>query len=497
LLEWHAEHSEQVEIKENEKSIINLIPDTFDIRFTRAVGNYYKTDYENYENHQEQIDKEMITVAKEFLIRCNHEGKKAYETLKETIFQFENCGAEVQPEHFLKIISNTNYEVAIEICNYTFSDMYSNIKNYINMLLSEIRVKNKEKAIELINDAIESKDIALCKSIAYGYAYNWAHFIKKEEIKLIKKLLDFEDEDVKKFAIKSLRGFSEDLKSDAFDLALTVEIGTSEKLADAYCSVFCLKSGILPTSLDNKQLKLILHKISQIKVLERDLYHINTFLTYCSTRIPEELTDFLLERVNLSKNIANINTHFQPLPYIGFYHNGLNGISLSSNYRTILRKVRDYSLSQDQKDFFWFPKLYSYISNNFSSVCLEVLSEWTKTKDELKIKAVGNLIREAPFDFVFMHSDFVSDLLINAHAINNDCYKEVISDLFNTVDHGGRTGIPGEPVPQDEIIRDQAKEFMEKYQVGSPNWRFYNLLCEKSKKSIEEWIKKDQEMLEE
>jgi hypothetical protein len=44
-----------------------------------------------------------------------------------------------------------------------------------------------------------------------------------------------------------------------------------------------------------------------------------------------------------------------------------------------------------------------------------------------------------------MNSDFVSNLLINAHAINNDCFKEVISYLFNTVDHGGRTGIPGKP----------------------------------------------------
>lgn len=497
LLELHARHEGQVNVEENIKSIIDSIPDTFDIRLARAMGNYYDTEFENYENHREQITKEMKSVTKEFLIGCNREGKKAYVTLKEIVSQFEKCGVGVQPQNFLNILGNTNYEVAIEICNCIFSDRYTNLKNYINELLSGIRVKNHEKAIEIINDAIDSKDIDLCKSIARGYTYNWAHSIKREEIEQIKKLLDFEDEDVKEFAIKSLRKFSENLKSDAFDLALTVEIGNSEKLADAYCSVFNLQHAISPASLDNEQLKLILHKISQIKVLENNLYHINTFLTYCSARIPEELTDFLLERIDLSKNTDNSNNHFQPLPYIGFYNEGLNGISLSSDYKKILIKVRDHSLKQEQKDLFWIPKLYSYISNNFSSVCLEVLTEWINTKDELKIKAVGNLIQEAPFDFVFLNSDFVSDLLINAHAINSDCFKEVIYYLFNTVDHGGRTGIPGQLIPQDEIIRDRAQEFMKKYKVGSPTWKFYNLLCEKSKNSIEDWIKRDEEMLEE
>ena len=72
---------------------------------------------------------------------------------------------------------------------------------------------------------------------------------------------------------------------------------------------------------------------------------------------------------------------------------------------------------------------------------LEVLNEWINTKNEEKITAVGLLVKEAPSDFVFSHSDFVSNLLTNAQAISDDCYKEVRSNLLKSVEHGGRTGL--------------------------------------------------------
>ncbi len=497
-LEWHAKHSRQVEIKEKANSIIGSISNTFEIRFARAIGNHYDADYGNYENHQEQIKKEMGSVAKEFLIRCDSKGKKAFETLKETISQFEDCKVEVQPGNFLHIISVVNYEVAIEICKYILSDTSTNLKKYINALLSGIREKDPEKAIKLINDAIDSEDIALYQSVACGYAYQgWAHNIEKEEIEIIKQLLDFEDEDTKKFAIESLRGMSRALMTDAFDLALTVQIGNNERLADVYCSVFNSKYGIPLESLDNEQLKLILKKISKIKVLESNLYNLNIFLTYCSTKIPEELVDFLLERVDLSKSVEyGSDDRFQPIPHIGFFDNGLNGISLSPHYKKILRKVRDRSLSPDWQDSFWLPKLYSYISENFSLASLEVLNEWVNIGDEEKINAVGLLVKEASSDFVFSHSDFVSNVLTNAQEISDDCYKKVRSNISDSVLYGCRSGTAGQPSPQDENLRDKAQELMGKYQPGSTTWNFYNYLCEKGKMSIKNWLERDEEMME-
>lgn len=287
------------------------------------------------------------------------------------------------------------------------------------------------------------------------------------------------------------------MRNEAIELTLSVEIGNNEKIAETYCGIFSPKYGIPPESLDEAQLKLILKKISKIQVLKKDFYDLNIFLTYCSIRIPEELVDFLMERVNISKRIEHgTNDRFQPLPYDGFYDKGLNGISLSPNYKEILRKVRNRSLNADWSDSSWLPMLYSYISENFSFASLEVLNEWINTKDEEKIRAVGLLVKEAPSDFVFSHSIFVSNLLTNAQAINDECYKKVRYNLLKSVDRGGRTGVPGQPCLQDEKIRDRAQEFMEKCQPGSPTFNFYKWLSEGAKKSIKDWLERDEEMME-
>ena len=389
---------------------------------------------------------------------------------------------------------------------------------YFGSLLSGIREKEYDMAIELTQIAVDSCDPVLCRSISEGYAHRgWAFRLKNEEIHIVKKLLGCVEADIRILAIESLERFPKTLENEAFELALNIEIGDDEKLADAYCSIFN-EHGISLEKLDAKKLEMIIKKLSKIKILDGHLYHLNVFLAHCSAKIPEELIDFFLERLDLYQNFksnsnsrfqplpysglyrkfkSSSNSRFQPLPYSGFSDNELKGVSLSPNYKKILRKVRDRSLNKDLTDSFWLPMLYSYISENFSFTSLEVLSEWVNTKNEEKIKAVGLLVKDAPSNFVFLHSDFISNIITNSQAISNDCYIEVRSDLSNSALYGVRTGIHGQPCNQDEELRDRAQEFMGKYQLGSPTWDFYNWLYNRAKGSINAWLERDEEMLEE
>lgn len=494
---WHARRSNNPEIVAKASSIINSLPEDFDTKFARAMWYHYDRDYENFEDYQDEIFQEITEVSNEFLARCGNDEKKVFNSLNETIANFKINEILIYPSGFLRVVCATNSEVAVKVCNFTIYDSSKPLASYLNSLLSGIREKDENTAIRLTEITVESGDLTLCRSIAEGYAYRgWAFKLKNEEIKIIKQLLCSSDIDTRNLAIESLGHFPKTLINEATELAFSLEIGNNEKLADTYCSVFD-KHGISLEDLETEQLKLILNKISKIKVLDENLDHLNIFLTHCSTKIPEELVDFLLERVNLSENIrSNSDARFQPLPYNGFSDNGLEGIALSPNYKKILQKVRDRVLNEDLKNSFWLPMLYSYISDNFSLASLEVLSEWVNSRNEEKISAVGYFVKEAPPDFVFIHTDFVSDLLTNAQAISSNCYKKVKRNLLNSVYNEGRTGIVGQPNPQDERIRDKAQEFMEKYELGSPAWNFYNWVCEEAKKSIKDWLKIDEEMIE-
>ncbi|HII81265.1 MAG TPA: hypothetical protein HA261_12990 [Methanosarcina sp.] len=496
-LAWHARQTNQSEVADKASSIIESLSEDFDTKLMRAIWYHYDRDYENFEENQEQISQEIEEVAREFLDRCNNEGKQIFDSLNETITKFQINEITINPADFLVALSTTDHEIACEICNHIISDTSNPLANYLEFLLLGIRRKDENTAIRLTETVVNSGDMVLCRSVAEGYAYRgWALRLKNEEIKIITKLLSSLDADTRRLAIESLGRFPDTQKNKAIELALSIEIGDNEKLADAYCGIFD-KHGISPVDLNTEQLKLILKKVSQIKIFNENLCDLETFLKYCSTRIPDELVDFLLERIDLDKKVKNSSVdRFQPLPYKNFFDKGLNGISLSPHYKEILRKVRDQSLDPMDEDSSWLARLYYYISENFSLDSLEVLSEWIDIGDEEKIKAVGTLVKEAPTDFVFSHSDFVSKLIINAQEISDDCYREVRSNLLKSVESEGRTGLVGEPSHEDQKIRDRAQEFMEKYPAGSPTWNFYKRLSEQAKGSIKYSLERDEEMLE-
>jgi len=493
----HTVRSSHPDVANKASSIIEYLSEDFDVRLTRAIWYNYNWNYENFNKSQEKVLQEIKEVVIEFLKKLNSDGKQIFDSLNEMITKFKVNDILIHPEDFLRFLSVTDYKAAYEVCNYIISDKESPLANYLDSLLSGIRENDEMIAIRLTENAVYSNDPILCRSIAKGYAYSgWAFRLRNEEIKIITNLLLSVEIDTRNLAIKSLGHFPETLMKEALELALGIEIGDDEKLADTYCSIFN-ERGISLRNLDNEQLKLILKKISKIRTLDENLYHVNIFLNHCSTKIPEELVDFLLKRLDFSKNVKRkTDDRFQPLPYDGFSDKGLNGIPLSRNYINILRKVRNRSLNEDFKNSFWLPKLYLYISENFSLTSLEVLSEWIDTEDEDKIRAVGLLVKEAPSDFVFINSDFISNLLSSAQLISDECYKEVRSDISYSVLYGVKTGIPGQACPQDEKLRDRAQEYMDKHQSGSIAWKFYNWLYEEANGSIDDWLKRDAERVE-
>lgn len=497
-LAWHARQTNQPDVADKASSILNSLPEDYDTKLMRAIWYHYD-DYErNFEETQEKISQEIKETAREFLDRCNNEGKRIFDFLNETIAEFEISEITIHPASFLVVLSTTDYEIACEVCNHIISDASKPLANCLEFFLSGIREKDKSVAIKLTELAVDSNNPVLCRSIAEGYAYRrWAFKLEEEEIEIITQLLSSLDTDTRRLSIESLGHFPDSLKNEALNLALNVELGSDEKLVDTYCGIFD-KHGISPDNLDTEQVKLILEKVSKIKAFDENLYDFEIFLTYCSTRIPEELVDFLLERIDLAKKANYSSTDgFKPLPYKNFFDRGSNGISLSPHYKEILRKVRDQSLDPVGRHSDWLARLYYYISENFSSESLEVLSEWIDTGDKEKIKAVGTLVKEAPSDFVFLHSGFISNLLVSAQAISDDCYEEAKYNVSNSALYGGKTGFAGQPSYEDQKILDRAQEFMEMYPAGSPTWNFYKWLSEEAKKSIKSWLERDEEMLEE
>ena len=493
-LQRHAKHSSQKAIADKADSIIKSIPDSFDLRITRAIWDRYDWDRggENYNQRRGRAKEEMEQVATEFLYRFDEE-RAVFDFLNDIMSNFQNCGIQARPDDFLYTLSTTDCRLSIELCKHIISRPSSHLAIYLSSLLSGIQEKSPNKAMALIRLAVETKDKTLCSSVAYGYARRLGASIEDDGISVIETRLTHPDRTVKCRAIEALGRFPAAKRDKAIQLSLNINIEDDEKLADVFCEIFNSVYGIPPDELDDEDLKTILLKLTGIRKLDDHLYGINEFLGYCSSRIPEAVVDLLLERLDIAEEKEKIaGDEYQPLPYLGFHH-GLRDISSSSNYKDIIRKVRYRALDPIAIDRFGLPELFAELSDGFSSACLEVLDEWIESGDVKKIQAVGSLLKGASPEFIFSHSEFVSKLIEKSCEAGEDCHRVVTSNLCSSATNEARLRMPGQPASQDVTLRDQAKELSQKFPTGSPTQRFYHSLWKHAESSIRDSLAGDEE----
>ena len=495
-LRWHAKRNSQKGVRDKAALIMKAIPDSFDLKLCRCLCYRYEIDLDNedHEQYQRRIKDNTRRIAKGVIERFE-DGKEIFQILDEILSNFDECNINCNPGYFLHEISKVDFELAVDICRTIISNPSSLLASYLSPLLSGIREKNKNIALDLARSALATNNASICSSLAHGYSWwGWAESMDKEEIGIIEELLRNPDKAVKHGAIESLRNFPDIEVDTAISLALSVEIGEDEQSADILCRVFGDKQGISADNLKDKDLKSFLQKIVKIKKLDSRLYHLDRFLGYCSKRIPETVVDFLLQRLDLAEEMRR-EDDYQPLPYTGFHH-GLKGISLSTEYRNILTKIRDCALKSRTGDYFWLPKLFKEVSAGFPSECLEVLSEWVHSQNARKIETVAFLLQDAHPGFVFSHSEFATNLLEKAHEVSDHCYQDVESYLFISATSGVSSGAAGQPMPQDVRLRDQAEEFSLRLPAGSPAQKFYLSLKRHAENRIRDQQARDEEFFE-
>ena len=205
------------------------------------------------------------------------------------------------------------------------------------------------------------------------------------------------------------------------------------------------------------------------------------------------MVELLLKRIR-RQSIEGKN--YSALPSLGF-RDPLTGLATSQDQEQILREIRDTSLEPGWPIAHWVPELFREISSGFeSSASLKVLDEWVNSGDSGRIKAAARLVSGAQPAFVFRHVGFVSNLLERAHAAGDATYRSVSSSMARSALSGTRSGTPGQPMPQDVAIRDQASAVATQFIAGSPTHRFYTSLAKSAEADIRDQLLRDEELFE-
>lgn len=531
----------EVKTKTKSQEILDLIPNSYELRLTQVLCNSRRsldTNYENIEHIKRKSKKLNRKIANEFLM-IHQEASEGLDDLNKRFQTIKEVGIQPYPEAFFFEISDTSPSYAGEICEIIINSSHISIAPYLDSFLCNIRDLNIDHALDIARQAIDTNDVTLCCAVARVYSYDiWARNPLPNDFELITQLLGHQDIVVRKLAIRSLgilahferlSGF--DMKFTAYfcetteiseklyefgdinlnlrkvaikslnllalserrfgiDIALNmVNVGDDSGLADDLCSIFNTKCGIPPDDLTDDQLNSLIQKFEHIPRI--DEYNINELLLNSSKRIPYSVLQLLFNRINYVEEYPGpVRSHYDPLPIMGFDNDILIGFKNSEDYESILRNILNFAL--EHKGNFWISSLFKAASE-FDPTGLGILNEWVESKDNEKIEVVSNLLRDAPSDFIFKQVDFISNLLDCAHSIGDECYGNVCNDLHNTVINGGYSPSHGEPSPKHVRISKQAFEVLKQCNVGLPIYKFYNDIKKCAEMVIRQELKDDEE----
>jgi len=541
-ISWEAHKDRSKVVRERAQEIIDSIKETFEFRLTRILSNSYlyaksyAKSYQRHEDYRKWREEENFDLANKFLEKYP-DPCLGFVHLNQRLLIIKNSGIEPQPGQFLTNISHINHKYAKLLCELIIKNPNCSVAPFLHNILYKIRHKDIICSSDLVLRAIDTDNLILCRSAAYIYQFWTGCPVLQCDFENIKKLLAHQDIVVRMNAIRSLgvmahleRQIGTDMDFNAFicdeneeskypkrtfsvlanirkisvdslnilalsekrigiDIALDVNIGDDTELADILCSIFDEKRGIPIGDLTDEQLNFLIKKIELVKDIDR--YHISEMLRKASVRIPRAIVHLLLNRIKFG---GNYSENYVPFPYLGFDESIFIDSSKSIIYKGLLKEIRSFAL--ENKNNFWVSILFKDISGNFSDTSLEVLNEWVLTDDANKIRAVGDLLRHASADFIFSHTNFISNLLEHSYYTGDECHNHIEQILSNVAIRGGSFRAPGELSPKEVDMRDRASKVLKQFDVGSPAYEYYDSIKKYTETSIAHDLKMDEEILD-
>lgn len=129
--------------------------------------------------------------------------------------------------------------------------------------------------------------------------------------------------------------------------------------------------------------------------------------------------------------------------------------------------------------------LFAKMGGDDPEVKRRVRAAWVASGDPSLILCAAQSFRQEPPQTLFTEEEGVVALLRAASRLGSELHGSVASKLLAASSNGARSGTPGEPMPEDVAIRDQAKNVAHRYPHGSVESTFYDGVASQAQASID------------
>ena len=129
-------------------------------------------------------------------------------------------------------------------------------------------------------------------------------------------------------------------------------------------------------------------------------------------------------------------------------------------------------------------ELFSVMFNPLDDELLGFILDWIEVSTPSDMQIISQVLKESRPNFVFEQRAFVTKFLDKAKQYGKETLDNAVSALYSSAITGLRSGIPGEPFPQDIMMRDDAEKALQAIPRFAPARRLYESLKKSAEANI-------------
>lgn len=493
-VEFAAFHDSDPTVRRAAREVVDAVLSRADTEDTILAvdgwGNRYQLhDGENVaEAHKRKHEefRSRLEAGADRLIRTQ-EPRNLLDHLEGRLSVAIQCGLSVSPEHLLFQIASRNPEYTARLLDQVSEVPNHPLAQWTGRFLVGLSRIDRSAAFRKADQLSRHPDAQLRACTADLLSLD-EHELPSDSASLFERLVGDSEVSVRRAAIRNIWWAAKTNTPVLWRVLSTIDLDGDEHFGKELAGLFGA-TRVPVSEVPFEVLERLVDQFAQLPSL--DDYHVSDFLANAMLVVPLRVVKTFLLRVE-AREEAIID---RAVPFN--FHVDVTKLCATNEYGDVIRVVRDAMLPESGWKSHYIPRLFNGIAHIGHPVTREVLGEWFRSGDEEKVAAAAALLSDLPNDFVFVHRDWVVEVLEAAAAQSSDCFRSVQTSFLNSATGDVRTGSHGAPFPQDVWLLQEAEKALTDLEPLSPAWKFYSALARHAKAEVERKRISDEDQEEE
>jgi transcriptional regulator with XRE-family HTH domain len=474
-LSWHANYATG-ETSVIARRIRARSPETLEFRVIQTLIDGYGSEMRRFDpkNHEEKLRRHIESLVNDLL--------SAYPDAKDLRLFIAKALAHIgqnydqshaSPYVLYEALIRTSPDFSRATLEDALAYPESTTQRFVPGALGTLWANDPKEARQVASRLIESDRESLLAAVGQAYSiFFHSGQYEDSDIKVFETLVASGRTWIAQSAIGSLRGLSEADAALRVQLALKANIGSSNKLADDLLFSFIRNQSTVLSYLTEDDVDVLFQKL--MAVAELDGHWIEEFLAAVSFAFPERALSFFKRRIDYAASQENWN--YRPINHGPYCHVRLR-FRETSAFPDLMRDVAEWMKANHGAHYLFryrVRELCEAIFGPYDEIVVSFLDAWVSVSDENDLEIVSNILKEAQPSFIFDYRDFVERILERAKILGSEPLKNVLGSLMGSAISGIRSGIAGEPMPQDIEMKEKSEEALRTLPRFSPAFELYD-----------------------